>query len=159
DKLRGFLNDIRADIAAGRIDIHAPYGLEVKGIETRLASAIGKMNGHSFVEKLRITKVKIRDYNALKLLAEKRMKAEQEKKKAQARKLASVKKVAAKPQKKELKPVKPKSIKGLCGFTTADQAPELKNTFTLPGEIGKFIGLQQRYQLAITITGEYGSSK
>ena len=51
-------------------------------------------------------------------------------------------------------------MEGLFGFSTADQAPVKKeDTFVFPGEIGMFIGEQQKFRSQIIIEGEYHSSK
>lgn len=55
---------------------------------------------------------------------------------------------------------KPVERNSLAGFTTADKAPATPaDLFTLPGEIGKFLGELQRYKLEIVIAGETHSSK
>jgi|GEM_PF-5055366 len=46
------------------------------------------------------------------------------------------------------------------GFTRADETiKEIPDTFTLPGEIGKFMGNLQRYKLAVSITGDFHGGK
>ncbi|HMG94363.1 MAG TPA: zincin-like metallopeptidase domain-containing protein [Chryseolinea sp.] len=45
ETLRRFHDDLKKDIAAKRIDEHAPYGAECIGIEKRLAKALTQMNG------------------------------------------------------------------------------------------------------------------
>lgn len=44
-------------------------------------------------------------------------------------------------------------------FTRADQQVQLENMFTLPGEIGSFLGNQQRYRLAIALLGDKHTGK
>jgi antirestriction protein ArdC len=52
-----------------------------------------------------------------------------------------------------------KPAHALAGFTTADKVTEAKNLFTLPGPIGEFLGVQQRYRLQIILDGQKHSSK
>ena len=56
------------------------------------------------------------------------------------------------------------SLAGLPGFLRADQEPpqpkeEVGEIFTLPGEVGKWLGEQQRYQLVISMDGETHAGK
>lgn len=44
-------------------------------------------------------------------------------------------------------------------FTRADRQVQLENVFTLPGEIGSFLGNQQRYRLAIALLGDKHTGK
>lgn len=57
--------------------------------------------------------------------------------------------------------VKKPTLSGLPGFTRADQAPSKPEgeLFTLPGEVGKWLGEQQHYRLVISMDGETHAGK
>jgi hypothetical protein len=161
-KLGKFFNELRADIKAGRIDAHVPYGLECIEIEKRIGKALSSMNGsYDFVVKLATKPIKIVDYSKLQKKAE----PVKEKKETRVAEVTKPERDSKRPlvERKESSkaaPVPSKKSTGMAGFTTADKAPEKPvGTFKLKGPIGEFLGEQQRYRMQVIIDGEKHSSK
>lgn len=172
-QLSTFHAALRKDIDAKRIDAHMPLGVECIDVEKRIAAAIKKMGGGTYPMQCKVVPVD-------KILEASKIEA---KRKAIARKKKTLAGPApekvdvqplAEPVKKE-EPAKPLpfvkkarepkaaapafTLKGL-GFVTAAEAPaKPANTFTLSGEIGRFLGQLQAYKLEIVVAGETHSGK